>query len=236
MISEQLNSKVDKPFEKKDIIIEYDKGCAQYSDMLKAILSICNESDAAEFNKKIHVNRYDLIKVKDNKVGFSENIYELVIGLPNEMKWCEEVSSYYGLHICMVGKTAHIYVENVHTDKDSMKKFLEYASRIESEYKKIIKVKTTEGIGRFSVALWCPVEGKTFAHQWNNKEYEDRYIDVPKAFKIVGNAIATAFKWAIRKLGFLRQRDILDYKYKILIKDFYLHYFPMFIGVLNGQK
>ena len=61
MIEDVLNSSkgVKEPPKKKDIIIEFDQARSDYADMLKGILSICNQSDAADFNKKIHINRYD---------------------------------------------------------------------------------------------------------------------------------------------------------------------------------
>ena len=235
MIEDALNSaKVKEPV-KKDIIIEFDKYRSEYADMLKGILSICNHSDAADFNKKVHINRYDEIKVRDNKCSISENIYEVVIGLPDEMDWCDEVNSYLGLHFCMMGKTAHIYVEETHTSKKEYEYFLKYAAVVNDDFFSLRSKRSNGGIKNYSIALWNPSdEDKSFKDQFNKRKFE-RYIDLPKVFKMVGNAIVTTFKVIFRAIGFGRQSEILKQKYQILIKDFYIHYLPMLIGELDAK-
>ena len=235
MLEDNLNP-LKKEVIKKDIIIEYDKERSDYADMLKSIISICNDSDAAEFNKKIHINRYDEIKVRDNKNQISENIYEIVIGLPNEMDWCEEVSSYHGLHFCMEGKTAHIFVDETHSDKKEIVEFFSYASIVNEEFKKRKKERSPEGIVGCSIALWKPsTEKSSFKNQLDSKAL-GKYLDVPKFFrKVVGSNVRSFFRSIYRGLGFGRQNDILRQKYKVLIKDFYIHYLPMLIGELNAK-
>lgn len=159
MIEDNLNSSKKETL-KNDIIIEYDKERTDYADMLKSIISICNDSDASEFNKKIHINRYDEIKVRDNKNQISENIYEIVIGLPDEMNWCEEVSSYHGLHFCMEGKTSHIYIDEIHNTKSEIKEFEKYATNVEAEFKMRKTKKSVEGMDGYAITLWKPSSEK----------------------------------------------------------------------------
>lgn len=234
MLEDKLNSS-KKEISKRDIIIEYDKDRTDYADMLKSIISICNDSDASEFNKKIHINRYDEIKVRDNKNQISENIYEIVIGLPDEMDWCEEVSSYHGLHFCMEGKTAHVYVDEIHYSKSEIKEFEKYATNVEAEFK-IRKTKRSEkGMGSCAMMFWNPSTGdKSFKEQFNKKAL-DRYLDVPWLFHWIGRNVRSGVRWAVRAIGLGRQNDLRKRKYKILIKDFYLHYLPMLIGEADAR-
>ena len=235
MIEDALNStKVNEPV-KKDIIIEFDKKRSDYADMLKGILSICNQSDAADFNKKVHINRYDEIKVRDNKSQISENIFEVVIGLPEEMKWCEEVSSYHGLHFCMLGKTAHIYVDETPSSKKEIVAFLNYAAVIDDDFSKRKSKRSQGGMASSSIALWNPSNKKqSFKEQFNEEELE-KYLDIPTFFSKVGKKISSFFRRVFRKIGFARQDEILNQKYQILIKDFYIHYLQMLIGELDAK-
>lgn len=235
MVEDALNStKVEEPV-KKDIIIEYDKERSEFADMLKSILSICNQSDAADFNKKVHLNRYDEIKVRDNKSLISENIYEVVIGLPGKMDWCEEVNSYHGLHFCMMGKTAHIYVEESHTGKKEFVDFHKYAALVNNDFAKLKSKRSNGGMTGHSVALWNPSnEVKSFKKQLNEEAFE-KYLDVPQFFKMAGKKIGSFFKGIFQSMGFGRQSGILKQKYQILIKDFYIHYLPMLIGELDAK-
>ncbi len=57
MVEDMLNSTEGNKHVKKEIIIEFDEDRSDYADMLKGILSISNQSDAADFNKKGHINR-----------------------------------------------------------------------------------------------------------------------------------------------------------------------------------
>lgn len=64
MVEDILNStKVEEPV-KKEIIIEFDKERSDYADMLKGILSICNQSDAA---------------ISEQPIGFGERILKLML-------------------------------------------------------------------------------------------------------------------------------------------------------------
>lgn len=235
MVEDILNStKVKEPV-KKDIIIEFDKDRSDYADMLKGILSICNQSDAADFNKKVHLNRYDEIKVRDNKSSISENIYEIVIGLPDKMDWCEEVNSYHGLHFCMMGKTAHIYVDESHTGKKEIVDFLKYAAVVNDDFAKLKSKRSNGGMTSHSITLWNPSnEVKSFKKQLNEAAFE-KYLDVPRLFKMAGKKIGSFFKFIFRSMGFGRQNEILKQKYQTLIKDFYIHYMPMLIGELDAK-
>ena len=235
MVEDVLNStKVKEPV-KKDIIIEFDKDRSDYADMLKGILSICNQSDAADFNKKVHINRYDEIKVRDNKSTISENIYEIVIGLPDKMDWCEEVSSYHGLHFCMMGKTAHIYVDESHTGKKEIVEFLKYAVVVNNDFAKLKSKRSSGGMTSHYITFWNPSkEEKSFKKQFNEAAYDD-YLDVPGLFKKLGKKIGSFFKSIFRSIGFGRQNEILKQKYQTLIKDFYIHYMPMLIGELDAK-
>ena len=236
MIEDALNSNKDKEPVKKDIIIEFDKKRTEYADMLKAILSICNQSDAADFNKKVHINRFDEIKVTDNKSQISEKIYEVLIGLPGEQGWCEEVTSYHGLHFCMLGKNAHIYVDETHTDQKAEKAFIEYANQINKDFEKLKKNRSQEGFCGCSIVFWKPSseENKSFKTQFNEVACV-RYVDFPKYIKKIAYGIAWPFRQLYRLMGFGRQTDILNLKYQTLIKDFYIHYLPMLIGELDAK-
>jgi hypothetical protein len=235
MVEDILNStKVEEPV-KKEIIIEFDKERSDYADMLKGILSICNQSDAADFNKKVHINRYDEIKVRDNKSSISENIYEIVIGLPDKMDWCEEVNSYHGLHFCMMGKTAHIFVEETHTDKNDIIKFLKYETVVNDDFAKLKSKRSSGGMSGSSISLWNPsADVRSFKEQLNEEAF-DKYLDVPRLFKLAGKKIGSIFKTVFRSMGFGRQNEIQKKKYEILIKDFYIHYMPMLIGELDAK-
>lgn len=234
MLEDNLNSSKKETL-KKDIIIEYDKDRADYADMLKSIISICNDSDAADFNKKIHINRYDEIKVRDNKNQFSENIFEIVIGLPDKMEWCEEVTSYYGLHFCMVGKTVHIYVDEIHYKQSEIKEFEKYASNIETEYVMRKTKKSEEGIKSSAMKFWDPsTEKKSFKEQFDEEEFK-KYVDLFWPLHWLGRQIKSGFRWVIRGIGLSQQNDILKRKYRILIKNFYLHYLPMLIGEADAR-
>lgn len=236
MIEEVLNSSkgTDAPSKKKDIIIEFDKARSDYADMLKGIMSICNKSDAADFNKKVHINRFDEIKVKDNKWSISENIYEIVIGLPEKMDWCEEINTYHGLHFCMMGKTAHIYVEETHSDKKKTVEFQKYATIVNNDFANLTKKRSNGGMASYSIALWTPSNEMSFKERFNEEAFE-RYLDVPRFFKMAGEKIGSFFKRISRAMGFGRQSAILKQKYQILIKDFYIHYLPMLIGELDAK-
>ena len=235
MVEDILNStKVEEPV-KKEIIIEFDEKRSEYADMLKGILSICNQSDAADFNKKVHINRYDKIRVSDNKSSISENIYEIVIGLPNEMDWCEEVNSYHGLHFCMMGKTAHIFVEETHTGKKEIVDFFKYADVVNDDFEKLKSRRSNGGMTSHSITLWNPSnEVKSFKKQRNEAAFE-KYYDVPQFFNKAGKTIGSIFKRIYRAMGFGRQSEIIKQKYQILIKDFYIHYMPMLIGELDAK-
>lgn len=234
MIEDNLNSSKKETL-KNDIIIEYDKERTDYADMLKSIISICNDSDASEFNKKIHINRYDEIKVRDNKNQISENIYEIVIGLPDEMNWCEEVSSYHGLHFCMEGKTSHIYIDEIHNTKSEIKEFEKYATNVEAEFKMRKTKKSVEGMDGYAITLWKPSsEKKSFKEQFDKETFE-KYLDVPRPFHWIGRKIKSWARTGWRSMGFGRQKDLRKRKYRILIKDFYLHYLPMLIGEADAR-
>ena len=191
MVEDVLNSSngANEPLKKKEIIIQFDKERSDYADMLKGILSICNQSDAGEFNKKIHINRYDEIKAKDNKSSFSENIYEIIIGFPDKMDWCEKVNSYHGLNFCMMGKTAHIYVEETHAGKKEIMDFLKYADVVNNDFAKLKKKCSNDGMAGHSTALWNPSKDQTFKEQINEEAF-DKYLDVPQFFKIAGRKSA----------------------------------------------
>ena len=236
MIEDVLNSSkgVKEPPKKKDIIIEFDQARSDYADMLKGILSICNQSDAADFNKKIHINRYDEIRIRDNKSSISENIYEVVIGLPDKMDWCEEVNSYHGLHFCMMGKTAHIYVEEAHTGKKEILDFLKFAAVVNDDFAKLKSKRSNGGMTSHSIALWNPSKEMSFKEQLNEEEFE-KYVDVPRFFKLAGKKIGSFFKGIFRAMGFGRQSEILKQKYQILIMDFYIDYLPMLIGEIDAK-
>lgn len=234
MIEDCLNSSKKEPL-KRDIIIEYDKERTDYADMLKSIISICNDSDAADFNKKLHINRYDEIKTRDNKNQFSENIFEIVIGLPNKMEWCEEVSTYHGLHFCMVGKTAHLYVDEIHYSKSEIKEFEKYGSNVEVKYKMRTTKRSKEGMCGLAMTLWKPSsENKSFKEQFDKEAFE-KYLDVPWLFHWIGRNVKSAFRWVVRGIGLGRQNELIKKKYRILIKDFYLHYLPMLIGASDER-
>jgi len=236
MVEDVLNSskRTNESPKEKDIIIEFDKERSDYADMLKGILSICNQSDAADFNKKVHINRYDEIKVRDNKSSISENIYEVVIGLPEKMDWCEEVNSYHGLHFCMMGKTAHIYVEETHTGKKEIVEFLKFAALVNEDFAKLKNKRSKAGMTSHSIPLWNPSSEVSFKKQLNEEAFE-KYLDLPKFFKMAGKKIVSFFKVVFRSMGFGRQSEILKQKYQILIKDFYIHYLPMLIGELDAK-
>ena len=235
MIDELLNPyKGDEPLKQKDIIIEYDKKRSDYADMLKAILSICKKSDAGDFNKKIHINRFDEIKTRDNKPQISEKIYEIVIGFPSQMTWCEEVHSICGLHFCMMGKTAHLFVDETHSDKNDIKVFLKYAGKVDKDFINVTNKRTQGGIGTTAGVLWNVSSGSTFATSFSKVNFE-KYIDIPKYLKAIGRVIKHGILWVPRKLGFFRQNDIIKQKYETLIKDFYIHYLPMLLGEVNAK-
>ena len=236
MIEDVLNSSkgANEPPMKKEIIIEFDDGRSEYADMLKGILSICNQSDAADFNKKVHINRYDKYEVKHNLSSISENIYEILIGLPDKMGWCEEVNSYHGLHFCMMGKTAHIYVEETHTEKKELVEFLKYASVINADFDKLKSKRSNGGMKSHSISLWNPSKELSFKKQLNEEAFE-KYLDLPRFFKMAGKKVGSLFKFIFRSMGFGRQSKILEQKYEILIKDFYIHYLPMLIGELDEK-
>lgn len=236
MVEEMLNSSKGKQEPtKKNIIIWFDDKTSDYADMLKGVLSICEPSDAADFNKKIHINRYDLVMNRDNKASISENIYEIFIGQPGKMDWCKEVYSNHGLHFCMMGKTAHIYVDESHTGKKELIKFAKYSALIEKDYEKLVSQRSEGGMTSHSIVLWNPSdEEKTFQEQFN-EEAMDNYVDVPQFFKSTGKKIGAFFKSIFRLMGFGRQSEIIKKKYQTLIKDFYIHYLPMLIGELNAK-
>ena len=215
MIDELLNPyKGDEPLKQKDIIIEYDKKRSDYADMLKAILSICKKSDAGDFNKKIHINRFDEIKTRDNKPQISEKIYEIVIGFPSQMTWCEEVHSI--------------------SDKNDIKVFLKYAGKVDKDFINVTNKRTQGGIGTTAGVLWNVSSGSTFATSFSKVNFE-KYIDIPKYLKAIGRVIKHGILWVPRKLGFFRQNDIIKQKYETLIKDFYIHYLPMLLGEVNAK-
>ena len=228
MVEDVLNSSkgANEPPKKKDIIIWFDSDTSDYADMLKSILSICEPSDAADFNKKVHINRYDLAINRDNKASISENIYEIFIGQPDKMGWCPEIRSYYGLHYCREGKTAHIYVEGTHTGRKELAEFRKFSRTINSVFDECKFDKN--GSAKINHVKSSPknnmIKGKI------DDADNEKYIDVPEFFKNVGNKIGSAFKGAFRFVGFARQKEILDLKYRILIKDFYLNFMPELIG------
>lgn len=226
MLEDRLNSS-KKETSKKDIIIQFDKARAEFADMLKSIISICNNnSDAANFNKKIHVNLYDETKVRDNKNQISENIYEIIIGYPDDKDWCkEQTTPRFGMHVCWVGKTAHIYVEEKHYEKKEIKEFHKYATMVNEEFKEYIIDPNQNDYQESSFALQKP----------KGQPDEDGYWDVPKIFNKVRHGIAHPFKWAYSKLGFGKQHKVLRQKYQILIMDFYLNYMPKYIGVIDAR-
>ncbi len=236
MIEEALNSTQTTESPKKEIIIEFDENRSDYADMLKGILSICNNSDAADLNKKIHINRYDMIKVRDNKSQISENIYEIVIGFPNSMDWCEEVVNYHGLHICMMGKTAHLYVDETHSDKKEIKEFLKFSALVENDFNKFKSRRSVEGMTGMSATIWNPSIALASFKSQLNEDAIDRYLDVPMYFKWWFGKIASVFKTIFRALGFGRQNEVIKQKYKTLIKNFYVFYLPMFIGELDAKR
>jgi hypothetical protein len=235
MLEDNLNPSKKETL-KKDIIIQYDKERADYADMLKSIVSICdNNSDAADFNKKIHVNRYDEIKIRDNKNQISENIYEIVIGLPNKMDWCKEVSTYFGLHFCWLGKTAHIYVDEMHYYKSDIEEFEKYAARIETDFDLRTTKRSEKGMRGCAMVLWKPsAEGESVKEQFDYEAFE-RYVDIPGLFHRIFVGIGSFLRKVVRKIGFSRQNDIIKNRYKILIKDFYLHYLPVLIGEADAR-
>lgn len=212
---------------KNDIIIEYDDKRSDYADMLKSILSICNKSDAADFNKKIHINRFDKVKVRDNKPQISEKIYEIIIGFPKEMEWCEEVNSYHGLHFCLMGKTAHIYVDEVHTNKESIIKLYNYKKCVDSDFKKLTTTSSSAGMTKRAIILW---KSHSEGNERQNENDNDNYTDIPGFFAKIVKSIKAGFIDVFRKIGFYRQKDIMKIKYQTLIKDFYIHYLPLLIG------
>ncbi len=227
MVEDILNSSVGKEdLKKKDIIIWFDSNTSDYADMLKSILSICEPSDAADFNKKVHINRYDLAIKRDNKASISENIYEIFIGQPDKMGWCPEIKSYYGLHYCREGKTAHIYVEGTHTGRKELAEFRKFSRTINSVFEECKFDKNASA--NINHANSSP-KNNMLKGKIDDADNEN-YIDVPEFFKNVGNKIGSAFKGAFRYVGFARQKEILDLKYRILIKDFYLNFMPELIG------
>ncbi len=227
MIEEALNSSVGKEeLKKKDIIIWFDSNTSDYADMLKSILSICEPSDAADFNKKVHINRYDLVVNRDNKASISENIYEIFIGQPDKMGWCPEIRSYHGLHYCREGKTAHIYVEGTQTGRKELAESRKFSRVISSVFEECKLDRNASAT--INHASTSPknnmLKGKI------DDADNEKYVDLPEIFKNAGSKVGSAFKKVFRSIGFARQKNILDLKYQILIKDFYLNYMPELIG------
>ena len=85
-----------------------------------------------------------------------------------------------------------------------------------------------------SIVLWNPDKDLSFKEQLNEEEFE-KYVDVPRFFKLAGKKIGSIFKSIFRARGFGRQSEILKEKYETLIKDFYIHYLPMLIGELDAK-
>ena len=135
----------------------------------------------------------------------------------------------------MMGKTAHIYVDESHTGKKEIVDFLKYAAIVNDDFAKLKSKRSNGGMTSHSITLWNPSnEEKSFKKQLNEAAFE-KYLDVPRLFKMAGKKIGSFFKFIFRSMGFGRQNEILKQKYQTLIKDFYIHYMPMLIGELDAK-
>ena len=130
-------------------------------------------------------------------------------------------------------KSGYWYDENC--DKNDIIKFLKYETVVNDDFAKLKSKRSSGGMSGSSISLWNPsADVRSFKEQLNEEAF-DKYLDVPRLFKLAGKKIGSIFKTVFRSMGFGRQNEIQKKKYEILIKDFYIHYMPMLIGELDAK-
>lgn len=211
---------------RKDLAIIYNAKEESFANLFFSICSITGSSDAADFNKYLRVNRFDVRKAKDNESARSEQCFELYFGKSKAVEFLDEKWSQYGMHILMIGKKACLYVDEMHINKEDIKRFNLFAVGIENRYKKIITQKTKGGLMLSSTITTGAI----------NATMKDDYWDLPAFFKKIGVSIRDFLIYCIRKIGFLRQHDIVMRKKEILAKFFYVSYFPEFMKLNDNDK
>ena len=212
--------------ERRDLAIIYNAKEESFANLFFSICSITGSSDAAEFNKYLRVNRFDVRKAKDNESARSEQCSELYFGKSKASELLDEVWSQYGMHILMIGKKACLYVDEIHANKDDIKRFNLFAVGIESRYKQTITQKTKGGLMLSSTITTGAI----------NSTLKDNYWDLPAFFKKIGVNVKGFIVFCMKKIGFFRQHDILSRKKEILAKFFYVSYFPEFMKLNDNDK